>query len=277
MNKKEDIIAKYSDEELQKEADEIRAIIENQPELQKIEMPEEAHISLMNKIKEYEEEKLRNALPERDKEALRIGRQVQDKRERAKRNRKVLRRMTGLAAAVAVVIGVGMTSVGGKKLFVDVFEKNFNGEDKTYVESGDSEVVGEITEEQIWESIKEMLGEEPVRITYKPQNTKFLNAEIDNELQEATLYYLVDNKVINFRIVSRYVNSSTGMEISDKLLEEYSIELPETKIIVREYNVLETGEKEYIARFTYKNSEYFLSGIINKAEFEKIIKNLHFF
>ena len=277
MNKKEDIIAKYSDEELQKEADEIRAIIENQPELQKIEMSEEAHISLMNKIKEYEEEKLRNALPERDKEALRIGRQVQSKRERAKQNRKMLRRMVGLAAAAAVVIGVGMTSVGGKKLFVDVFEKNFNGEDKTYVESGDSEMVGEITEEQAWENIKEMLEEEPVRITYKPQNTKFLNAEIDNELQEATLYYLADNKVINFRIVSRYVNSSTGMEISDKLLEEYSIELPETKIIVREYNVLETGEKEYIARFTYKNSKYFLSGIIDKAEFEKIIKNLHFF
>lgn len=56
MNKKEDVIAQYSDEELQKEADEIRAIIENQPELQKIEMPEEVHISLMNKIKEYEEE-----------------------------------------------------------------------------------------------------------------------------------------------------------------------------------------------------------------------------
>lgn len=277
MNKKEDVIAKYSDEELQKEADEIRAIIENQPELQKVEMPEEAHISLMNKIKEYEEEKLRNALSEEDKEALRIGKRVQQKRERVKRNRKTIRRLVGIAATVVLVVGVGITSVGGKKLFVDIFEKNFNGEDKTYVESGDSEVVGEITEEQIWENIKEMLGEEPVRITYKPQNTKFLNAEIDNELQEATLYYLVDNKVINFRIVSRYVNSSTGMEISDKLLEEYSIELPETKVTVREYNVLETGEKEYIARFTYKNSEYFLSGIINKAEFEKIIKNLHFF
>ena len=53
--------------------------------------------------------------------------------------------------------------------------------------------------------------------------------------------------------------------------------MPETKVSVREYKVLETGEKEYIAQFTYKNSEYFLSGIVNQAEFEKIIKNLHFF
>ena len=68
-----------------------------------------------------------------------------------------------------------------------------------------------------------------------------------------------------------------GIEISDKLLREYSIQLPETKVSVREYKVLETGEKEYIAQFTYKNSEYFLSGIVNQAEFEKIIKNLHFF
>ena len=233
MNKKEDVIAQYSDEELQKEADEIRAIIENQPELQKIEMPEEVHISLMNKIKEYEEEKLRNALPERDKEALRIGRKVQNKRERAKRNKKALRRMAGLAAAVAVVIGVGVTSVGGKKLFVDVFEKNFGGEDKTYVNSVDPEDVGEITEEKAWEDIKEMLGEEPIRMTYKPKNTKFLNAVVDEDLQEATLFYSIGDKVLNFRIVSRYVKSSTGIEISDELLQEYVIELPETKLMLR--------------------------------------------
>lgn len=277
MNKKEDVIAKYSDEELQKEADEIRAIIENQPELQKVEMPEEAHISLMNKIKEYEEEKLRNALSEEDKEALRIGKRVQQKRERAKRNRKTIRRLVGIAATVVLVVGVGITSVGGKKLFVDIFEKNFGGEEKTYVESGDSEMVGEITEEQARKQIEEMLGEEPVEIIYKPKNTKFLNAVIDKDLQEATLFYSIEDKVLNFRIVSRYVKSSTGIEISDKLLQKYSIELPETKITVREYSILETGEKEYIAQFTYKHSEYFLSGIINKAEFEKIIKNLHFF
>lgn len=277
MNKKEDVIAQYSDEELQKEADEIRAIIENQPELQKIEMPEEVHISLMNKIKEYEEEKLRNALPERDKEALRIGRKVQNKRERANRNKKVLRRMAGLAAAVAVVIGVGVTSIGGKKLFVDVFEKNFSGEDKTYVESGDSEMVGEITEEKAWKEVKEMLGEEPVRVSYKPKNARFLNVVVDRELQEATLYYSVDEKILNIRIVSRYVKSSTGMDVSDELLQKYDIQLPETKVTVKEYNVLETGEKEYIAQFTYKNSEYFFTGIIDKEEFEKIIKNLYFF
>lgn len=277
MSKKEDVIAQYSDEELQKEADEIRAIIDNQPELQKMEMPEEAHISLMHKIKEYEEEKSRESLSERDKEALRIGRKVQEKRERTRRNRKTMRRMVGLAATVALVIGIGVTSVGGKKLFVDIFEKNFNGEDKTYIESEDTEIVGEITEEEVWEKIKDMLGEEPVRITYKPQNTKFLNSEIDVDLQEATLYYLSGDQVINFRIVSRYVNSSTGMENSDKLLQEYVIELPEAKVNVKEYVVLETGAKEYTAQFSYKNGEYFLSGILEKAEFEKIIKNLHFF
>ena len=110
-----------------------------------------------------------------------------------------------------------------------------------------------------------------------PENTKFLNAVVDKDLQEAVLYYSVQDKILNVRIVSRYVKSSTGIEISDKLLREYSIQLPETKVSVREYKVLETGEKEYIAQFTYKNSEYFLSGIVNQAEFEKIIKNLHFF
>ena len=277
MNKKEDVIAQYSDKELQKEADEIRAIIDNQPELQEMEMPEEVHLSLMNKIKEYEEQKVRDALSEEDKEALRIGRKVQEKRNRTKRTRKRIQRLVGVAATVALVIGVGVTSVGGKKLFVDIFEKNFGGEDKTYVESGDSEMVGEITEEQARQEIKEMIGEEPVEIVYKPKNTKFLNMTIDKEVQEAMLYYSLDDKIMSFQIVSCYVKSSTGIQIEDNLLQEYAIELPETTVTVREYSVLETGEKEYTAQFTYKNSEYFLVGIVNQAEFEKIIKNLHFF
>lgn len=277
MNKKEDITAQYSDEELQREADEIRAIIENQPELQKMEMPKEAHFSLMNRIKKYEEEKLRNALPEEDREALRIGREVQKKRERAKQNRKKIRRIMGVAATVVLFIGIGVTSVGGKKLFIDTFDKKFGGKDKTYVNSIEPEDVGEITEEQARQEIKEMLGEEPVEIIYKPENTKFLNAVVDKEVQEAMLYYSVNDKIMSLQIVSRYVKSSTGIEISDKVLQEYMMQLPETKVLVREYKVLETGEKEYTAQFSYKNSKYFLVGIMNKAEFEKIIKNLHFF
>lgn len=277
MNKKKDVIVQYSDEELQKEADEIRAIIDNQPELQEMEMPEEVHFSLMNKIKEYEEQKVRDALSEEDKEALRIGRKVQEKRNRTKRTRKRIQRLVGVAATVVLVIGVGVTSVGGKKLFVDIFEKNFGGEDKTYIESGDSEMVGEITEEQAWEEIKEVVGEEPIRMTYKPKDTKFLNVVIDKEVQEAMMYYSVDDKIMSVRIISRYVNSSTGMEIADKLVKEYDIRLPETNVAVREYNISETGEKEYTAQFSYKNSEYFLTGIMKQEEFEKIIKNLHFF
>ena len=277
MNKKEGITAQYSDEELQREADEIRAIIENQPGLKKMEMPKEAHLSLMNRIKEYEEEKLRNALPEEDREALRIGREVQKKRERAKQNRKKIRRIMGVAATVVLFIGIGVTSVGGKKLFIDTFDKKFGGKDKTYVNSIEPEDVGEITEEQARQEIKEMLGEEPVEIIYKPENTKFLNAVVDKEVQEAMLYYSVNDKIMSLQIVSRYVKSSTGIEISDKVLQEYRMQLPETKVLVREYKVLETGEKEYTAQFSYKNSKYFLVGIMNKAEFEKIIKNLHFF
>lgn len=277
MNKKEDPTVKYSDEELQKEADAIRAIIENEPKLQKVEMSEKAHISLMNKIKEYEEEQVRSALSEKDKEALRIGRKIQKKREDMKQRTKRMQRLVGVAATVVLVVGVGITSVGGKRFFLDIFEKNFGGEKKTYIESGDSEMVGEITEEQAWEEIKEILGEEPVRMVYKPQNTKFLNAVVDKEVQEAIFCYSVDDKVMSLQIVSRYVKSSTGIEISDELQQEYSIDLPETKVTVREYKVLDTGEKEYTAQFTYKKSKYFLVGIMNQMEFEKIIKNLHFF
>ncbi|WP_461815697.1 hypothetical protein [Faecalimonas sp.] len=277
MNKKEDPIEKYSDEELQKEADAIRAIIENQPELQEEEMPERAHISLMKKIKEYEEEQLRKSLPEEDQEALRIGREIRKKRESVKQRRKRIQRLVGMAATFALVVGIGITSVGGKRFFVDIFEKNFGGEEKTYIESGDAKVVGEITEEQALEKIKQILGEEPIRMVYRPQNTQFLNAIVDQEIQEAILCYSVDNKVMSLQIVSRYVESSTGIEISDEFQREYIMSLPKTRVVIKEYKVLDTGEKEYTAQFTYKKSKYFLVAIMNQMEFEKIIKNLHFF
>ena len=43
---------------------------------------------------------------------------------------------------------------------------------------------------------------------------------------------------------------------------------------VKEYEVKNTKEKRYIAEFEYKDVQYQLKGIMEKDEFEKILKNL---
>lgn len=276
MEKKETMFEELSQEELQREADEIRAIIDHEPELQDVYVTEDMHNRLMDRIQKYEEEKAIENLSETDKEALRLGKELQERRRKRKipRSRKI---WIALVATMVMVIGVSVTSVGGKNILVEVFEKAFGDGDKTYVDSGEIEQIKDVAEEQAYVDIKNVFGDGIARLIYKPEDTIFLDMQLDEELQEAVLYYSVEERVMSFQIVSRYVKSSVGMEVQDKLLQEYDIDLPETLIKVREYKIEETNELEYTAQFTYKNSKYFLIGVMEKNEFEKIIKNMHFF
>lgn len=276
MERKENIIDHLSQEEMQREADEIRALIDSEPELEDICVTDDMHDRMMDRIQKYEQEKALSNLSEENKEALRLGKELQNKRKKTRmpRKRKV---WLVLAATLVLVTSVGVTSVGRKNIIVEMLEKTFGDGDKTYVDSEEIDPVKNVTEEQAYADVKEVLGDNIVSVVYLPDNSEFLDIQLDKELQEATLYYSTGQTIISFQMVSRYVNSSIGMDLEDELLQEYKIELPETSVQMKEYKVKETGEREYTAKFSYKNCKYFLTGIIKKEEFEKIIKNLHFF
>ncbi len=343
-----DSIESFSEEELKKEADSVRKMIDQSPELQNLTVPEEVHQRLAERIKKYEEEKAWEGLSEKDREALRIGREIQkrneektaseaalgnDSREDFKddsENKKVFYRpkkrktVFVLVAVLVVVLGMGLTSVGRKDIVVDVFRKTFgSGEktyvdteeiesagemtedeayaeiekvfgtkkdivvdvfrktfgsgEKTYVDTEEIESAGEMTEDEAYAEIEKVFGTKVVRIIDKPDNTKFVEMHLDEELQEAILYYLVNDNVLSYRIIMPYVKSSSGMEIHDELIQEYSIQLPETDVWISEYQIKGQSGLEYIAKFGYKSTEYFLQGSMKQEDFEKIVKNLIFF
>lgn len=296
-----DSIENLSEEELKQEADSVREMIEQTPELQDVKVPEEVHQRLAERIRKYEEEeKALEGLSERDKEALRLGREIQRKNEENKmlaasknvedaasanrmgsqkiyyrpKKKKVL---FMLAAVLVVVLGMGLTSVGRKNIIVDVLQKKFGSGDKTYVDMGEVEDTEGVTEQEAYNEIEEALGTKVVRIIDKPINTKFLEMQLDQDLQEATLYYSLNTAIFSYRIMTRYTESSSGINVSDILLREYSLSISETNILISEYRIQETGELEYTAKFIYKNTQYFLQGVMEQEEFEKIIKNLSFF
>lgn len=277
MDKKDELIDGLSPEELQREADEIRALIENAPEVKDAYVTDEMHERMMDRIRKYESEKAIANLSEEDREALRLGKELQNKKKKTRRPKKMKVWLT-FAAALVMMCGMSISSVGGKNIIIEVLEKTFGTGDKTYMDSGEETIATErITEEQAYAEIKQVFGTKGIEIIYMPNDANFVDLQMDKELQEATLYYSVGNKIMSLRIVSRYVNSSMGIGTQDKLLQEYEITLPKTAIMVREYQIPETGEREYTAQFTYGDCEYFLMGIMKKAEFEKILKNLHFF
>lgn len=296
-----DSIENLSEEELKQEADSVREMIEQTPELQDVKVPEEVHQRLAERIRKYEEEeKALEGLSERDKEALRLGREIQRKNEENKmlaasknvedaasanrmgtqkiyyrpKKKKVL---FMLAAVLVVVLGMGLTSVGRKNIIVDVLQKTFGSGDKTYINTGEIKSPGEMTEDEAYAEIEKMLGTKIVRVMERPENMKFLEMQLDQELQEATLYYQLNKKIFSYCIVARYSESSSGINISDKLIREYSVSLPETDVLISEYQIKDTSELEYLAKFQYKENTYFLQGVMEQEEFEKIIKNLIFF
>lgn len=276
MDREEMMRENLSEEELQREADEIRAMLDSKPELKEIHVTDEMHERLMERIRRYDEEQAREALSEEDREALRLGRELQNKKAGSSHKGNVKVWVT-LAASAAVVAGVSVTSVGSKNGLIQIFNRTFGDGDKTYIDSGEIDQVESDAEEQAYEDIKKNFGDNIVNMIYKPQKTKFLDMQLDKEMQEAVLYYSVGDNIMSFRIVSRYVESSIGMDVEDKLQEEYQIPLEKATATVQEYKIKETGELEYKAQFAYKNNKYFLSGVIKKAEFEKILKNLYFF
>lgn len=296
-----DSIENLSEEELKQEADSVREMIEQTPELQDVKVPEEVHQRLAERIRKYEEEeKALEGLSERDKEALRLGREIQRKNEENKMlaasqnveddasenrmgNQKIYYRpkkkkvLFMLAAVLVVVLGMGLTSVGRKNIIVDVLQKTFGSGDKTYVNTEEIKETQGSDEQEAYDKIEELFGTKVVQILNKPENTRFLEMQFDQELQEVVLYYLVGENVLSYRIVTKYIESSIGMDIQDKLVRQYKFPLLETDVLISEYEIQKSGQLEYTAKFEYNNMEYFIQGIINQEDFENIIKNLLFF
>lgn len=287
MDKNREEVTGLSEEELQKEADTVREMLEQSPNLQEIEVPEELERKLAERIRKYEEEKAIDALSEKDKEALRLGRELQEKesseKSATKKNKKVVHWPKNwkvqFAAAIGcvLIIGSGIISVGGKNIIVNVFDRKFGGGENTYVNTEEIEYEGEMTEEEAYAKIEEMFGTKVVRMVYAPENTEFLELQMDKELQEAILYYKIKDNIMSYRIEFPYSESSGGREIHDKLLQEYVIEYPQVIIEISEYKISDTGKQEFEAQFNYKNNKYFLIGVMSQEEFEKIVKNLNFF
>lgn len=276
MERKDDLVADLSQEELQREADAIKKAIDSVPEIRNVYVTEDMDSRMMDRIQKYNEEKALAHLSESDKEALPAGGETPNNTYKV---RKFKRRKTwiALAAALGIVIAMGMTSVGGKNIIVQVFERVLGDNDKTFVDTDEIEPVDSLTEEEAYLKIEEAFGMKAVQMTYKPSGMNFLNMQMDEKLQETILYYSMGDKVCTFRILAPYIKSSSGIEVEDELLREYQISLPKTEITVCEYKVADTDELQYTAQFSYKNSQYFLSGIMQNAEIEEIIKNLQFF
>lgn len=298
MKNEQEKLEDFLKSELMKEGDEILAEIEADESLKDISLPEEMDEGLWKKIQKRQAEKAAyEALSEKDKEALRLGRELlmmnecgeddgesgveNDSAKIVKYSRKRKKRIYFLVAAVAVLaLAAGMTSIGGAPFVTGMMKKIIGDREMVQIDSeregNEDRVTTENEEEKIWQSIKETLKVEPVRWGYIPEGTKIIKYDINEEIEEAEIIGEYRGEIIEYQLWVNLNNKSMGYDIEDKLLNEEEVIISGVEINIKHYETLDDKNDEYVAQFVYNNVYYTLNGRLPQDEFMQMINNLIF-
>lgn len=275
-------------EGIDKDAEEIIKMVEADPEAMSAEPSEEMDRKIYAMIPGHEdadsEDSAMECLSEEDQEALRLGRELQKRRKekeeeksRAKR-RHHWKRITAAAAVMVLVIGIGTTGVGGPKRIVEMVEQAVGDRQVSKVNSSkkSAKTIDNEAEEQAYQEIKDKLGFDPVKMLKISGNMKYKYCEVDEDMQMAQLVYKNGNANVSYVMSSSYYEELIGVDLEDTITDSYTLEKGKLKAKVMEYELPESKKKRYSATFEYQGVYYQLIGTIEKADFEEILKNLHF-
>ena len=145
------------------------------------------------------------------------------------------------------------------------------------VDSGeDNKVIEAESEEEAYQKIKTEFGLNPVKIIDLPLEAKFSKAIIEKELKMGEFYYQYEGENIVYIISEDQARNSVGIDREDKVIEQYYIEVHGIDVEIKVCQLPETKKRRYFAHFNYQEGEYFLIGVMDRNEFETILKNLYF-
>lgn len=247
-------------EEVDRDVARIEKEVAARKDLEDIKVSEDMETSLFNKIQEYEYE------------------QKAKKVYRRKRKRYIV---VALAAVLVLIFGSTITSVGSKSYWKVLWDRIVGDEKASIinVEKMDAQETKDINELQVYKEIGDRLGISIVRIGYRPKKMILKEFEVDQEQKRAVLIYEYNGQIIRYVMYMNDADSSFGQIETDTFIDEYKLKVSEDQINVeiKQYEVDGLEENRFIAEFEYRDAQYQIVGIMEKAEFEKIIENLTFF
>lgn len=298
-------------DEIEKEADEIEKEISNDPKLEDISVSEHMERELFKKIADYEKnrsvrsaeeefseelspdftlrtkEKKNRNLTDVEKEALAIGLKIMEDNSNSGNKKKTRHRksirvrvLVACAALLVLVLGVGTTSVGSKSYLKEIIEKITGSGDRAVVinvEDMEIQESNDLDEVDVYKEIGKKIGVTIVRLGYKPKNMTLEEYDIDESQEKAQFFYQYNDDIVLYSVYINNRDSSVGQKETDKIIDENLITVQGCEVTIRQYDVKDKEASRYIAEFSFKGVNYQLRGIMEKDEFEKIIKNLQFF
>ena len=287
--REEEQFAAFMEEQMQKEAEQIEEELKKNPEIVRLSPGDGAKERLYERIEEYERQQAVRRLSPEDQEALRLGRQIQQEKAREEESKaasrpgsgskRFFKRLAGVAAVVVIVAAVGITGVGGPDRVREVLQQMVGNREVTKVNSDDKDVLksDDEKEEEAYQEIEDKLGIHPVRIIPRFPNIKFREMQLDENLKSANIFYEYNGQITSYIINCSQKDETWGFDIEDTLINEYVYVLNEVKVIVTQYEIEETKEEKYTARFDYQDIHYQITGIMMQGEMEEILNNLYFF
>lgn len=295
MKDKKELLEQTIKEDLEKEAQEIlKALETSDADKLSDEKQLELKKKIDKKIEDYEFEKICNELPEEYRDALRAGMELKKQEdsadsnhkqdeEKSDGNKKVVRKRKGLrvyvalAAVMTLLLVVGMSTMGDGGGFVKTIKSLVGEREVIKANSGEDNYIIEVeSEEEAYQKIRNELGIKPVQITDVPIEARFQKAVIEDELKVAEIYYQYQEDNIIYIINGDKAKNSIGVSVEDEVVEDYTLEVKGTLIYIKECEIPSTKQRRYYASFDYRETKYFLSGMMRREEFEKILKNLYF-
>lgn len=295
MKDKKELLEQTIKEDLEKEAQEILKALETS-DVDKLSDEKQLELKkkIDKKIEDYEFEKICNGLPEEYQDALRAGMELKkqedsadsnhkqdeeksDVNKKVVRKRKSLRVYVALAAVMIMVLAVSISSVGDGRSLMKTIKSMVGEREVVKVNSGeDNYVIEAESEEEAYQKIEKELGIKPVKVIDIPKKTKFIKAVIEKELGVGEFYYQYQGENIVYVIDEDQAKNSIGITMEDEVIKDYTLKVEGVLINIQECEITSTKQKRYYASFDYKETKYFLSGIMEQEEFEQILKNLYF-
>ncbi len=263
-------LKRFLQDELDKEADEMMEMVNQDPDVRDAVAPDHIFEKLQKQIQESE---AADVLTSEERELIRLGKIYKKKRSR--------RKYYVLVAAVVALLAFGMTSLGDGKKIIQEVKDMIAGKEQTLTgeSDGDTIEVKSVDIVEFYDEVKEKFGFDPVHMDYMPEGMFLEEALVEEEMQAARIRY-TDGKdrSISCRIFTGHRENSVGLDIEDGVIKEYKKEVGEISINIKEYNAEESEIENWLVSFVYANNQYVITiRDLGQGEVEKIVENLKIF
>lgn len=221
---------------------------------------------------------------------LEIRRQIVEKKvereKQAERQKKIAKRAkttkhwvrTAKAAGVVLVVGAcvfgaSMTSEANRIRLVETISGVRNSGDVTWTDNGENREYSTGNLEEATQEIRDVLHIAVPEFYYIPSGMEYSKTYISKETKLAIIQYHYQEKEIYFRL-SANENDLSQSDWQDS--EKIQVQTIDNALNIEMGTISENNEKNYYAKWCYRDAYYELSGQIDKEELMKILNEMQY-